>query len=87
MASEIDKLKRTIDDGEPEKNNTKSIKLSDFTMGIGRKAILIGVFLMALNQLSGVIALSGYSSIIFEEAGSSLSPNMSTIVIGISHYI
>lgn len=41
---------------------------------------------MALNQLSGVNGMSGYSSIVFEEAGS-MSPNMSVVVIGVIQLI
>lgn len=43
---------------------------------------------MALNQLSGVNGMSGYSSIVFQEAGSStMSPNMSVVVIGVIQLI
>jgi hypothetical protein len=36
-----------------------------------------------LNQFSGCFALINYTASIFQEAGSSLSPNMSAIVIGV----
>lgn len=38
--------------------------------------------MIAVQELSGLFAMLSYSSIIFMESGSTLSPNMSSIVIG-----
>ncbi|KAL9706868.1 hypothetical protein quinque_010386 [Culex quinquefasciatus] len=47
-----------------------------------RKAFLIGICLMAFNQFSGCFAMLNYTANVFAESGSSLSANMSAIVIG-----
>lgn len=71
---EIDKLKSTINDGEMQKSDEKSFEWSDFKTKTVRKAMTIGVVLVALNQFSGVVAMLNYTANIFEEAGSNLSP-------------
>uniref|UniRef100_T1GSI0 Major facilitator superfamily (MFS) profile domain-containing protein n=1 Tax=Megaselia scalaris TaxID=36166 RepID=T1GSI0_MEGSC len=43
--------------------------------------MLIGLVLMALNQFCGCFAMINYTGTIFEQAGSSLSPNMSAIIV------
>jgi hypothetical protein len=47
-----------------------------------RKAIFIGIFLNFLCIVNGVVAITNYSETIFNEAGSTLSSEMSTIIIG-----
>lgn len=60
---------------------------SDLLYNPGRKAMIIGIFLGALNHLSGSFALISYSANIFEAAGSALSSNESALVIGIIQFI
>lgn len=69
----------------PSNNNGKdqSLKLSDFTTKVARKALLIGLFLSAMNQFSGVPAILAYAAYVFQDAGSNLTPNMSALVIGV----
>lgn len=43
--------------------------------------MLIGAVLMILNQYCGCFAMINYTGTIFEQAGSSLSPNMSAIIV------
>lgn len=62
---------------------SNSLKWSDFTTTIARKAIIIGVVLVSMNQLTGVAAILAYTAYVFREAGSNLSPNLSAIVIGV----
>lgn len=70
------------------KGDGNSLDLSEFRTRVAQKALLIGINLMVMNQLTGVVAMMSYSSKIFENAGSSyLSPNISTIVIGIIQLI
>jgi Sugar (and other) transporter len=52
-----------------------------------KKVVLIGVGLMFLEQFSGVFALLFFVSSIFEYSGSSLSPNESSIIVGIIQLI
>lgn len=80
---EINKLKTTLADVQPESGNERSFNWSDFTTKIAQKAIIIGVVLVVMNQFTGVVAMLSYTAYIFEEAGSSLSPNMSALVIGV----
>lgn len=49
---------------------------------MAKKSIFIGVCLIAFREFSGLFAMLTYSSTIFIEAGSSLSPNLSSIAIG-----
>ncbi|CRL04891.1 CLUMA_CG017942, isoform A [Clunio marinus] len=58
------------------------ITFGDFLTKAARKAMLIGLALICLELLSGVFALLSYASMIFDEAGSSLSPNSSAIIVG-----
>lgn len=48
-----------------------------------RKALIIGLILVSANQLSGCFAFINYTAEIFMESGSSLSPNMSAIIVAI----
>lgn len=82
MDIEIAKLKSDISDGEMQKSGEKSFEWSDLKNRIVQKAMIIGVVLVALNQFSGVVTMLNYTATIFQEAGSSISPNMSAIVIG-----
>lgn len=52
-----------------------------------RRAILIGVVLVLVNQLCGAFVLISYTSAVFEESGSTLSPNASSIVIALIQLI
>lgn len=47
-----------------------------------KKALLIGMVLVTLNQFSGCFALINYTAHIFAEAGSNLDPNVSAMVVG-----
>lgn len=49
-----------------------------------KKAMLIGIVLSCMNQMSGCFAMLMYTNAIFKEAGSSLSPNASAIVISVT---
>lgn len=66
-----------------EKVKDNSLKWSDFTTKEAKKALLIGIVLVVLNQCCGCFALLNYTAKIFEESGSSLSPNKSAIIVGV----
>lgn len=76
----MDQLKTTISDSKAD-DNRNSFKWSDVTSNPGRKAILIGIFLIVLCYFSGILQLLSYSASIFKETGSSsgstISPNTS----------
>lgn len=46
-----------------------------------KKGIVIGLFLILLNQFSGTFAIITYAADIFKSSGSNLSPNESSIVV------
>ncbi|XP_039437013.1 facilitated trehalose transporter Tret1-like isoform X1 [Culex pipiens pallens] len=58
------------------------LQLQDFTSPAAKKGILIGIFLMFLNQFCGVFAILTYAVSIFSESGSTLSPGTSAIIMG-----
>lgn len=76
---EMTKLRATIGGDKSEK---PSFQWSDLMVNPGRRAFIIGVGLSILYEFCGAIAMLNYSAIIFKETGSSMSPNMSAIVIG-----
>ncbi|KAJ8938367.1 hypothetical protein NQ318_003831 [Aromia moschata] len=47
-----------------------------------RKAFIISVCLLAVQQLSGVIAVLSYAQNIFQQAGTSLEPAVCSIIVG-----
>lgn len=83
---EIKKLKSNLV-RSVEKSEEKSLQWSDFTKKEAKKALTIGIVLVTLSQCSGCFALINYTANIFEEAGSSLSPNESAIIVGIVQMI
>lgn len=50
---------------------------------MARKALLIGLGLMILNQFSGAIVMLSYMASIFTESGSTLTADQSSIFVGI----
>lgn len=48
-----------------------------------KKILIIGIALMFLEQFSGVFALLFFVSTIFSYSGSSLTPNESSIIVGV----
>lgn len=65
-------------------NVTQSKKFSfeDLKTRHARKALIYGICLMALNQFCGVFAMLNFTVTIFKESGSTLSPNVSSIIVG-----
>ncbi|XP_055302940.1 uncharacterized protein LOC129568722 [Sitodiplosis mosellana] len=80
---ELTKLKSAVCDGEDEKSKENAFDWSDLRTKTVRKAMTIGVILASLNQFSGVATMLNYTATIFQEAGSNLTPNVSTIIIGV----
>lgn len=48
-----------------------------------RKAFVIGTMMMWFNQFCGLFTMMTFAGTIFKESGSSFSPNMSSIVVGV----
>jgi SP family facilitated glucose transporter-like MFS transporter 8 len=65
------------------KERTETVSLKDMLYAAGtRRALIIGVVLAANLQFCGIFAILSYTVNIFREAGSDLSPNAATILIG-----
>ncbi|KAG5679865.1 hypothetical protein PVAND_009402 [Polypedilum vanderplanki] len=64
-------------------SNDGKITRKDFLTKAAIKSIFIGMALMIFELFTGAYALLSYASMIFEEAGSTLSPNISAIIIGL----
>lgn len=72
---EIERLRKTLNNNEQKKSNQSSFQWSDFLRNPGRKALIIGIVLAALNHITGSYALLMYTATIFEASGSIISPN------------
>ncbi|CAD7088651.1 unnamed protein product [Hermetia illucens] len=79
---EIEKLRNDYIDGNT-KGEEPPLDWKDLSNPVARRVIIIGVSLMALNQFCGCFAIISYTATLFEQSGSSLSPNVSTIIVGI----
>lgn len=80
--TELEKL-RTSNQTLKKTAEDTSITWSDFSTKSARKAMLIGIVLIWLNQFCGCFAMLNYTANIFAESGSNLTPNMSAIIVGI----
>ncbi|XP_037040478.1 facilitated trehalose transporter Tret1-like isoform X2 [Bradysia coprophila] len=76
----MERLKQAV--GEADGNvNTSRLRISDVTTKPGSRAMLIAIVLVLLNQGSGVFTLMNYSAEIFQESGSFLSENLSSVIV------
>lgn len=80
LQKEINKLSSTIFTSE---NDGNSFNWSDLVLNPGRKALMIGSVLGILVPFSGCSTVTAYAAKIFKEAKSVLTPNMSTIIVGV----
>ncbi|XP_045506531.1 facilitated trehalose transporter Tret1-like [Colias croceus] len=71
---------------ELKKAQIKTNDLEDwrelFTIKCNRKGLIITTVISSLNYLSGVLVVSFFTTSIFEMAGSSIKPEIATIIIG-----
>nr|CAD7577771.1 unnamed protein product [Timema californicum] len=78
---EMTRLKEAYKKGKENRLTMSSFIKNLKSMGT-LKALLISVGLFVNNQLSGITAVLSYTVNIFESAGSELSPNVSTMIVG-----
>lgn len=83
----MDKLKSVTNTDKNGMDPVDSVTWRDFTTPVARKAIFIGVTLLALKQFSGLYAMLNYSGHIFKESGSFIDPNLCSIIIGVIQLI
>lgn len=82
LREEYELLKTTL-----EKKDYEKLELSDFLTKPAKKGLIIGMFLMTLNQFSGTMALMTYTADIFKESGSNLEPNESSVIVALIQLI
>lgn len=78
LQGELDTIKMSI---KESRENQKSMREA-FSTTAAKKGLMLSMVLMAVQQLSGVSAVVFYAAKIFEAAGSSLSKDESSIVVG-----
>lgn len=76
---EIEKLKRAL--GKSQSTDDKRGTWTPETIAITRNALITGFILISLYIFCGITPMSFYTASIFQETGSTLSPNMSAIII------
>lgn len=81
IQAEIEKLKATLTT-KTERSCENSFNWRNLLTPEARKALMIGIYLSALNQFSGCCAMLFYIAYIFSLSGSHLTPNMSAILVG-----
>lgn len=54
---------------------------------VSRKALFIAIMIIVINECCGAFILVSYSATIFSISGSVLSPNLSSIVVGLIQLI
>lgn len=82
LQTEINRLQYMVANCNEDKTSDNSFKWSELFVAPGKKAMLIGIVLVLLNQFCGCIAMLNYTAKIFKDAGSNMDPNMSAIVVG-----
>ncbi|CAO1385949.1 unnamed protein product [Diamesa tonsa] len=64
-------------------NTRNKLTLGDFLTKPAKRSFIIGMALMFVDIFSGVYAMINYMSTIFAESGSTLSPNVSAMIVAI----
>lgn len=76
----LDEMAKLTSSEKTVDNETK-LRLCDFSGRAARRAVIISVVLIVLNQLCGCYVIVGYSTKVFEKAGSNLTPIEASIWI------
>lgn len=80
---EINRLKCICDETKRQADGKNTLNLKNLTTAPGRRAMTIGIVLIALNQCCGCFAMLNYAANIFKEAGTEMPANVAAIVVGI----
>lgn len=80
-------MKSLVGAAEAKKLEEKATEWSEVLRNPGRKALVIGVFLAALENFSGSFALLNYTATIFDESGSVMSSNESALFVSIIQFV
>ena len=82
-SSELNSMKKQVEDSSLKKSSIFDLIR---TTGV-RKATLVSLAGMVFQQLSGVNAVIFYTSDIFKDAGSSMNPDLSSILVALVQVI
>lgn len=74
-------LKKKAEDAGAGNANLSRIRLTDVIRRPGSMALVIAIVLVLLNQGSGAFTLMNYSAEIFQQSGSFLSENLSSVIV------
>lgn len=86
LQQEMSKLKMVIG-SQSAKTENNSLNWSDLLKNPTRKAFIIGIVLALLSRCCGCVAMISYAGYIFQEAGSSMKPNTSAIIVAVLQLI
>uniref|UniRef100_A0A8W7PFV3 Major facilitator superfamily (MFS) profile domain-containing protein n=1 Tax=Anopheles coluzzii TaxID=1518534 RepID=A0A8W7PFV3_ANOCL len=79
FTTEFDELKSFV-----HTQSTQSrICWADFTTPEAKRGLFIGVFVMALNQFSGIFAILTYAGTILQMSGTGIDPNVALVLVAI----
>lgn len=81
---EINKLRSAL--SKTGNDDGKSFNWSDLFTNPARKSILIGIGLVALNQISGCVTIMYYLANIFASTRSPFDPNTSAMIVGVVQF-
>lgn len=79
LKDEFEKFKAIATHNETD----DKLRMSEFVTPTALRAMLISPFLMAVSQFSGSFAISNYAVTIFKQTGSTMDPNVSSIVMAV----
>lgn len=74
---------QTVEDSQAAQGSLKDL----FKLRYLRRGLIISCMLMVVQQFSGITAVLGYMQTIFEATGSSISPEYSSMFVGITQVI
>ncbi|XP_055304280.1 facilitated trehalose transporter Tret1-like, partial [Sitodiplosis mosellana] len=80
LYKEFERLKSIVN----ERKTEEKLQASDFFNRSALKGLGIGIILTTLSQLTGTPIITNYAVMIFEKAGTSMDPYVSSIMLGIA---
>lgn len=87
VEEKIAELRKQIVNSIEKRTIGSAGKWSDFRKNPGRKALIIGVALASLVQMSGAYAIMAYAGTIFQGSGSIMSTNGSALFVAVVQFV
>uniref|UniRef100_A0AAG5DB31 Major facilitator superfamily (MFS) profile domain-containing protein n=1 Tax=Anopheles atroparvus TaxID=41427 RepID=A0AAG5DB31_ANOAO len=76
---EFDELKTFV----LSESSKARLRWADFTTPEAKRGLFIGIFVMALNQFSGIFAILTYAGTIFQKSGTGIDPHAALIIVAV----